>query len=767
MWVPISQAKTNLPAMRFHSLRLLATAVLVLFLAATLSQAKVKLDRVHVGFGDRYLVGSWTPLRLDLTGSEKEISAIAEFRFPDGDGVSTEIRSAPFSLPAKGKTQVEVLVRIGQLDAPVEVRLFDIGARKQVAKRTFVTRRELDDGGVAAGESATARMIVEISPTSIGASAVDAEKSSELWYTQNIIGRVSELAALPRVALAYESVDTVLVSTSDRDAWSGMRADDSRVLALVEWVEQGGRMILYCGANADLVVGSGGPLATLAPSEFTGPATVGDLRSLENYVGGNEPLPKRGRLRIAVPGFGSVRGDVELEVGRGDSKLPLIVRTRHGLGQVVFVGLDIDAPPLRNWESRTQLVEKNLAFASTETTTDTNNYYYSGPSDLVMMLQGQLDAQLENSGIRTPPFMAIAGLVVLYILLIGPGDYFFVKHVLKRMELTWITFPTIVIVTCVAAYWYANYLKGDSLRINQVEIVDVDNTTGRTRGAMWTHLFSPNPSRYYLTLDAKTPTGETDEVEQSSVAWLGKTEGGLGGMSNDAGMMLGAPVYGWSPNRELLSGMPIEVWSTETFVTRWDSETNARLDSDLARTDNDLVVGVINNPTRLDLQDCKLVYGSWAWRLGSLPAGGSVEVLQGTLSNTRAAPKKLRNLFKEDFNFDVGQGSYYEKQHLVQQLGLQGLSEMMMFYDALGGYRQSEQWNRYQHFVDLSHALDGETAMLVGVCSQPRSELVRVEKQEDKVVVESMRGDKDYYLVMYRYVLPVKPVPDEPDSDDS
>lgn len=753
--------------MQLNLLRLLATAILVFLTMAAQSLGKASLDRIHVGFGERYLVGSWTPVRLEMTGGEKEISAIAKFSFLDSDGVATRISSAPFSLPAKASTQVETLVRVGRLDAPMQVTLIDIRAQKKIADRTFITSRDIDNGGIAAGEPATTRFIVEVSPTSLGVSAVEASKSSEMWYTQNVVGRVTDLADLPRTALAYESVDTVLVSTSDRKAWSAIAADDPRAAALVEWVEQGGRMILYCGANADLLLGSGGPLASLAPGEFTGSVTLDDLRALESYVGGNEPLARRGRLRTAIPSFATVGGDVELELGGPSNELPVVIRTRHGLGQVVFIGLDIDAPPLSNWKSRTQLVEKHLAFASTETNTDTNNYYYSGPSDLAMMLQSELDQQLEFSGIRTPPFMAIVGLVVLYILLIGPGDYFLVKHVLKKMELTWITFPAIVVVTCVAAYWYANYLKGDTLRINQVEIVDVDNTTGRTRGAMWTHLFSPSPSRYRLTLDAKTPDGTADRVDQSSVAWLGKTESGLGGMSNEAGMLMGTPVYEWSPNRQLLDGMPIEVWSTKTFITRWNSATTAQLESDLQRTDNDLVTGTINNPTSLELLDCKLVYGDWAWRLGDLPPGGSMEVKKGTLSNTRAAPKKLRSMFKADYNFEVGEGSYYEKQHLVQQLSMQGLAELMMFYDALGGYRHSEQWNRYQHFIDLSHALDGDTAMLIGVCSQPRSELVRVGQQSGEPAIEPMRGDKDYYLVMYRYVLPVQPVANQPPTDDS
>ena len=72
------------------------------------------------------------------------------------------------------------------------------------------------------------------------------------------------------------------------------------------------------------------------------------------------------------------------------------------------------------------------------------------------------------------PFAIVAGLVVIYILLIGPIDYLIVKKWFKRMELTWITFPIWVVLFSVGAYVLAYWLKGDQLRVNQAELVDID-----------------------------------------------------------------------------------------------------------------------------------------------------------------------------------------------------------------------------------------------------------------------------------------------------
>ena len=94
-------------------------------------------------------------------------------------------------------------------------------------------------------------------------------------------------------------------------------------------------------------------------------------------------------------------------------------------------------------------------------------------------LSTQLRAALEQfPGVKLIPFGWVAFFIFLYILLIGPGDYFFLKKVLKRMELTWITFPTIVLTVSLIAYYAAYVLKGNDLLVNKV-----DSSTSTSRAA--------------------------------------------------------------------------------------------------------------------------------------------------------------------------------------------------------------------------------------------------------------------------------------------
>ena len=67
--------------------------------------------------------------------------------------------------------------------------------------------------------------------------------------------------------------------------------------------------------------------------------------------------------------------------------------------------------------------------------------------DLAESLNQTLD---DFQGVTPIPFAAVAAMILGYIVLIGPGDYFLVKKLLKRMELTWITFPLWVILVSAA-----------------------------------------------------------------------------------------------------------------------------------------------------------------------------------------------------------------------------------------------------------------------------------------------------------------------------
>src|SRR5436309_5667264 len=104
------------------------------------------------------------------------------------------------------------------------------------------------------------------------------------------------------------------------------------------------------------------------------------------------------------------------------------------------------------------------------------------------------DLQVSLEDVEDVPMISfgwVALFILLYIIVVGPLDYLFLKKVVKRLELTWVTFPVVVLVVSAGAYFTAYYIKGNDLRINKLDVVDIDLHDGQAYGHTWFTLFSP------------------------------------------------------------------------------------------------------------------------------------------------------------------------------------------------------------------------------------------------------------------------------------
>ncbi len=260
----------------------------------------------------------------------------------------------------------------------------------------------------------------------------------------------------------------------------------------------------------------------------------------------------------------------------------------------MFVAFDLDRPPLSTWTARRQLVEKLLGRAKVTTkevgTDSLGQVTRLGYSDLIGQLHTALD---QFSGVQLVPFWIVAALVVLYILLIGPADYFLLKKVLRRMELTWVTFPLVVLVFSASAYVLAHRLKGSELRLNQVDLVDLDVETQLVRGTTWSTIYSPQIETYDLALQPRPPAVPGLAEPEVLLSWMGQPGGGMGGPNGAAGTSLFTNPYRFSPQLDAIERLPISIWSTKSLVGRWSAQATAPLTPHLVDHGDRLLTGTL------------------------------------------------------------------------------------------------------------------------------------------------------------------------------
>jgi hypothetical protein len=470
---------------------------------------------------------------------------------------------------------------------------------------------------------------------------------------------ITDIAQLPDHWLGYDAADLVVLNTgSGADdfirklfAEQPAPADLARRQALLEWVRRGGRLVVTVGGNAPLVsrlpalqdilpyaVSSSAPnrpsTSTLVlywgareSSQTTTMSGALALRGAAFPIANLAPRPGH-PARVLIP----------TRERQADIKDVTAAQAALGMGRVTVLAFDLDRPPFTEFSQRAEFWDwvlreggANRASAGSDgkplsASTGTTE----AEDDLAIALRMHMDT---FAGVPVISFGWIALLIGLYILLIGPVEYFFLKRVLGRLELTWITFPVIVATVSLAAYFTAYSFKGRELKINKFDVVDIDPRSGRAHGTTWFTIFSPRIETYTLGVTPAEGWTSGGDPSGTTVSWVGAPRGGR------ASLLRRSYQY-HSDARGVADGLdrvPVQVWSTKSFVANWSGEFDpssptAAIESRLEHPpgDPDTVIGTIIDrlPVPL-LSDCVLFYRGLAYPLpgGTIGSGETVRVV--------------------------------------------------------------------------------------------------------------------------------------------
>ena len=711
--------------------------------AASAQDDRPEIVRLRVGIGGCYKVGQWTPVEITLRGGNAAMTGGVTLTVPDGDGVPSRV-STPVNRPCQvlpGRdTTVLLFARFGRTDSDAMVR-FHVDD-KVVAEREYTAAIEADDKHFASAMTTDQRLFVEIGPGSAGVEDAVTLAGRDSMNEPRVV-RLSEVDSLPTRWYGYEGVDAVVISTSRPEVFHKLLGgSNARVEALDHWIRMGGKLVLLVGSQGSEILDASGPLARFAPGKLESMTPLHSTEALELYVENAASVAAPGqRVDMLAPRLKDITGEVEAR----ESDLPMIIRAARGFGQVVFVAADLDCPPLNQWKDRKRLMAMLLGVPTKreDVVRENTAIMQMGYEDISGQLRSAMD---EFTGVRLVPFAAVVAGILAYIVLVGPVDYFLLRK-FRRLEWTWITFPLVVIAFSMAAYFLAYAFKGEELRVNQVDLVDVDVAGGLARGTTWANVFSPRAERYDLRLRPGLPDAKAADDAEVLLSWLGLPGEGLGGM-NAATATTSAwrRAYDFSSGLDTIEGVPIQVWSTKSFTGRWSGQWKNPIEANLTRKD-DVPTGRITNTLGFAMEDCLLVYDRWVYQLGTMAAGESARFDSGTQR------VELKTLLTGRKMMMDAKGDHVEPQpapYDVASKQIPYILRMMMFFDAAGGSSYTRLSHRYQPFVDFSELLGPDRAILVGVgpaADHPGAELLR-----DR---SPLGGEGNRRVTMYRFMVPV------------
>ncbi|MBN1484553.1 MAG: hypothetical protein JXA37_07510 [Chloroflexia bacterium] len=430
--------------------------ILILLLGAGLAQAQQEDIEITIlpTLHQRYVAGEATMVRVQLEnhGPDQEGSVIVEVSLGDGTGAY----HIPLSLPRQARKEVSLV--IGPLPASNSLTVSArFSSRGRTLARTSIILQGLANDvfiiGLLVDDPAPLSFLSSVKPKSTILPLRLADLPEQVWPLQNLD------------LLVVAGTDTSGLSTAQRQA-------------LVQWVGRGGHLLAAGGPGAELALA--GLPAEILPVTLSGENTLEALPSLEQLVG--EPLPVAGAVPLSTVSV--VAGEAMLS----EQEQPLVVVRSYGLGRVTFLSLNPLLAPLRSWAGNEDFWRRLLS--GTPPANLWHRQWLNQPGQVT-------GALMESSELRLPSILLVAGLLLLYIILVGPVNYVVLRR-RGRLERAWLTIPLLTLVFAVGVYALGNLTRGGERKLTTLAVVRMASGGPVAAIDAYNGLFSPRRQDFDL-----------------------------------------------------------------------------------------------------------------------------------------------------------------------------------------------------------------------------------------------------------------------------
>lgn len=611
---------------------------------------KVSIEKVEVGFKagvgqeTRFKAGAWTPVYVDLQAPKGLLPKEAELLIETADSDNLRNRYQ-VDVPAIEEEQtitVLTYLRPGNMNSDINVIVRGRDGREiHSVKAQKFSQHSLSPNQflylVAGSRLPRLKGALLKKPGEENRPDEDMDDSGARRFAY--LDRVEQL---PTRWFGYQGADLLILTTSKETFIKGLVEERNQCKeALAEWVRRGGRLVVCVGQNHQLAR-QFLTQTKLIDCEVKGSVYRRHLGlspwiAVENHRRVRLPAPGV-EVAMLQPGKGvdvlvherDFADDVDDDKKVDEQDRPLMVQASYGLGRVILVGFDLDQSPFTSWSGQNDFYRKLQSEMEPRTIRD-DQQGGMGWSNSSTELAGSLQANLETfEDIPVVSFGWVALFIFLYILVVGPLDYLFLKKVVKRLELTWITFPLVVVVVSTLAYFTAYYLKGNDLKINKVDLVEIDLHQPKVYGSTWFTLFSPRIQNYTVGTAPSTDWAPPPRAPESNpfstlVGWMGKPGDDWGGSSRSGSQGLFRRTYNYAPDAAGLEGVPIQVWATKSFSSSWEAPMpeqaliTARLFHPQGKPE--AIAGTITSNLPVELQDVVLLHRDQVYSLDKLSPG--------------------------------------------------------------------------------------------------------------------------------------------------
>ena len=237
---------------------------------------------------------------------------------------------------------------------------------------------------------------------------------------------------------------------------------------------------------------------------------------------------------------------LEGDVLAGTRDAPLMITAPRGRGRITVLLFSPEREPFHSWKNAPSFWAKLIVVPA--------NWYTAPPQnrDGGLSSDAVFGAMLDTRQVHKLPVEWLLLLLVVYLLVIGPLDQFWLKKIGKPM-LTWITFPCYVVFFSLLIYFIGYKLRAGESEWNEMHLVDVllNGDHAEMRGRTYASVYSPSNQRYALESQQKVATVRGEFSGMS-----------MGGQTSERATVV-------QNGDSFKADIFVPVWTSQLFVTDW------------------------------------------------------------------------------------------------------------------------------------------------------------------------------------------------------
>jgi hypothetical protein len=597
-WMPASRRRVS----AWIALGLLTAAVGSLA-ASTPAQAATNpiTFAVKVGYAGFIKAQQWMPVTVDVTNAGVDVDGTLEISAAvsqNGPPIGSAIYQTHISLPSGATKHLRTYLVEDQGPAPISVSIVQNGRVLATANSpggTLATTLI----GVLSDEPTGLDSFSAVHPAGISANVV--HLSLDDVGASGILLRAFDLLVIDDFA-----TDTLTVSQRS---------------AVTDFVQNGGALLLGCGGSWHKTLG--GLSSTIVPMAVQGTTSLNAVRSLGGLSG----------VEIAT---GALTQGAHAWLSEGGK--PLLVESFIGSGPVTLATFDWNQDPVASWTGASVLLRQILVRslysspAALGSTFGGMNGPFGGSGTSVTERSNALGQALASLPALDLPSLVVIGLLVLaYVLLVGPINYFALRA-LNRRALAWVTVPLIAILASAGAFGAGVFTKGRSVQTNQISIIHLEPGWDRAYAESYTGILAPTRGDYEVAVAGN----------QVLVGPIGFNNGGPVGPNID--------VIRINDDNNSIAMPGMTAFALRGFATEGVVDAPRLVGS--AKLVNGKLTGTVRNDSNMRFTDLVVLAGDGYQTLPALAPGATANFsLTPKVSNPFNGPPAFANIYPSQSYF--------------------------------------------------------------------------------------------------------------------